>query len=387
MKFAIGASVAALALAGAADAADLHVPAQYPTIQAAVDAAVPVDVVLVAPGEYLETVNLLGKPITLRSVELHASIIRAPQGSRCVVEESNEPPSTVVEGFTLGRAGAVGGGVLVSNASPRFMRCRLVSCINAEGGALRVIGGSAVFDQCDFSDCVGTGPSGTYGSAGGAHLSGGATTFNACKFVDCDGGGAADAILHDVGGSVVVRDSEIVGGGASNYFGQVYNAVGSLLVEDTVFDGGNKAAIFAWSPWTVRRCVFRNMNGYSVLDRRGGQYTIDECRFEDCAVTGPLLASTYSGSFALQNTTVCRCTWSGNMIQGAWSDLGGNEFTCPCPGDITGGGEVSGIDLAAVLGAWGTDGQGKFDCDVNGDGIVNGADLAAVLSGWGPCPS
>jgi hypothetical protein len=70
------------------------------------------------------------------------------------------------------------------------------------------------------------------------------------------------------------------------------------------------------------------------------------------------------------------------MIQGAWSDLGGNEFTCPCPGDITGGGEVSGIDLAAVL-----DGQGKFDCDVNGDGIVNGADLAAVLSGWGPCPS
>jgi hypothetical protein len=58
-----------------------------------------------------------------------------------------------------------------------------------------------------------------------------------------------------------------------------------------------------------------------------------------------------------------------------------------CPGDITGGGEVNGIDLAAVLGAWGTDGQGKFDCDVNGDGIVNGADLAAVLSGWGPCPS
>jgi hypothetical protein len=40
MKFAIGASVVALALVGAADAAELHVPAQYPTIQAAVSAAV-----------------------------------------------------------------------------------------------------------------------------------------------------------------------------------------------------------------------------------------------------------------------------------------------------------------------------------------------------------
>jgi hypothetical protein len=58
-----------------------------------------------------------------------------------------------------------------------------------------------------------------------------------------------------------------------------------------------------------------------------------------------------------------------------------------CPGDITGGGEVNGIDLAAVLGAWGTDGQGKFDCDIDDDGIVSGADLATVLSAWGPCPN
>lgn len=62
------------------------------------------------------------------------------------------------------------------------------------------------------------------------------------------------------------------------------------------------------------------------------------------------------------------------------------RVTPPCPGDVTGGGEVNGVDLAAVLGAWGTSGQGKFDCDVNDDGIVDGADLATVLSGWGSCP-
>jgi len=83
----------------------------------------------------------------------------------------------------------------------------------------------------------------------------------------------------------------------------------------------------------------------------------------------------------------------GQILDGSRSDTNGNwipdccEYTAGCcPGDITGGGEVNGIDLAAVLSAWGTDGQSKFDCDVDNDGIVNGSDLATVLSGWGPCP-
>ena len=57
-----------------------------------------------------------------------------------------------------------------------------------------------------------------------------------------------------------------------------------------------------------------------------------------------------------------------------------------CQGDVSRNGAVNAIDLAAVLGAWGTDGQGKFDCDANRDGIVDALDLAQVLSDWGPCP-
>jgi hypothetical protein len=44
------------------------------------------------------------------------------------------------------------------------------------------------------------------------------------------------------------------------------------------------------------------------------------------------------------------------------------------------------VDLAAILGAWGTDGQNQYDCDIDNDGIVSGTDLAFVLGGWGPCP-
>ena len=62
------------------------------------------------------------------------------------------------------------------------------------------------------------------------------------------------------------------------------------------------------------------------------------------------------------------------------------EVARACAGDVTGNGAVDGVDLAAVLGAWGTDGGGEFPCDVDHDGIVNGADLAQVLGSWGACP-
>ena len=58
----------------------------------------------------------------------------------------------------------------------------------------------------------------------------------------------------------------------------------------------------------------------------------------------------------------------------------------PCSGDVSANGITDGVDLAAVLAAWGTSGQGQFDCDINNDGTVNGAELAMVLGDWGACP-
>jgi formylglycine-generating enzyme required for sulfatase activity len=57
-----------------------------------------------------------------------------------------------------------------------------------------------------------------------------------------------------------------------------------------------------------------------------------------------------------------------------------------CPGDVDQDGIVNSDDLAAVLGGWGTDGQGAFDTDINNDGTVDGIDLSTLLLAWGPCP-
>jgi hypothetical protein len=80
----------------------------------------------------------------------------------------------------------------------------------------------------------------------------------------------------------------------------------------------------------------------------------------------------------------------GQILSGQLTDTNENGVpdSCevdPCPGDVTGNNSVDGIDLAALLAAWGG-GKSQFDCDVDNDGVVGGSDLAVVLAGWGACP-
>jgi len=56
-----------------------------------------------------------------------------------------------------------------------------------------------------------------------------------------------------------------------------------------------------------------------------------------------------------------------------------------CAGDVDGSGAVNGVDLAAILNNWGTNGGKYPGADANGDGTVDATDLALVLGGWGPC--
>jgi hypothetical protein len=85
----------------------------------------------------------------------------------------------------------------------------------------------------------------------------------------------------------------------------------------------------------------------------------------------------------------------GQILAGELEDANANnipdccEAGTPCDtcrGDIDESGAVNGVDLAAVLNNWGTNG-GKYPrADINGDGTVDASDLAFVLSTWGACP-
>jgi hypothetical protein len=75
-----------------------HVPADYATIQAAVDAATPGDLVLIAPGTYHEAVKVRTPQITIRGEDRNASILDGDgKGGDGVAVESD---NVIVENLT-----------------------------------------------------------------------------------------------------------------------------------------------------------------------------------------------------------------------------------------------------------------------------------------------
>ncbi len=103
----------------------LLVPADHPTIQAAINAAIPGDEIIVAPGTYFETINFLGKAITLRSSDGPQVTIINGSGAGSVVQCVNgEGPGTVLEGLTITGGNAnEGGGMLNIGTSPTVRNC------------------------------------------------------------------------------------------------------------------------------------------------------------------------------------------------------------------------------------------------------------------------
>ncbi|HSF30726.1 MAG TPA: hypothetical protein VLK82_09690, partial [Candidatus Tectomicrobia bacterium] len=109
----------------ALEAATIHVPGDYATIQDAMNAAVDGDTVLVAPGTYHERVSFFGKAITLTSEQgPEVTIIDGDQAGSVVTFASGEGLASVLSGFTLqnGRGDFEGGGIRIANASPTIMR-------------------------------------------------------------------------------------------------------------------------------------------------------------------------------------------------------------------------------------------------------------------------
>jgi len=104
----------------------INVPTAQPTIQAAINAATNGDIIVVAPGTYLETIDFHGKEITLRSSDGPSRTIIEGSGSigsvvQCV---NGEGAHTILEGFTITRGNAeTGGGMLNIGSSPTIIDC------------------------------------------------------------------------------------------------------------------------------------------------------------------------------------------------------------------------------------------------------------------------
>ena len=196
-----------------ANAAEIHVPQDQPTIQAGIAAAVNGDTVIVAPGRYVENVDFLGKAVTLRSTSpespsiVDQTIIDGGEIGPCVSFKRGENQASVLDGFCLTRGkakaylptGMAGGGIYCMNSSPTIR------------------GNTMKWNQADLG-------AGVYCGNSNASILGNVIEHNA--------GGAA---LYCVDSSVLIDNNSI----ESNPAGIVLDRDGSSIVRRNYISGNS----------------------------------------------------------------------------------------------------------------------------------------------------
>ena len=317
----------------------------YSTIQCAIDDASNGDKIEVAPGTYNETIDFLGKPITLRSTDPNdADIVAATvidgTGYYHVVECSQmEGPNTILEGFTItgGHANGPadkdkrGGGMHCENSNPTVTNCTFAgNSAEWEGGGMYNNGGSPTVTNCTFSGNTG-------------HYGGGMRNYDSDPNVsNCTFSG---------------NSAGFNGGGMCNY---------------------NR------SP-TVTNCNFSS----NSAPYGGGMYNdysspkVTNCTFSSNS------AGSNGGGMCNSNSspTVTNCTFSGNAPRGMSNYSNSNPEVTNCilwgdtPDEIYNLASTTAVSYSDVQGGYG--GTGNIDADpcfVDADS----GDLR-LLSSFSPC--
>lgn len=154
----------------------INVPADYPTIQDAINAANNGDSVVVAAGTYTENINFTGKAITVTSSGgPKTTIIDGNQAGPVATFATSETTASVLNGFTLENgtstfnSGYDGGGVYISGASPTITKNIIQNNTACNGGGgIAVEFGSPVIKG---NRIIGNSQSGCSGGIGGGGIS------------------------------------------------------------------------------------------------------------------------------------------------------------------------------------------------------------------------
>ena len=164
------------------------------SIQSAMGAASPGDDVLVEPGTYFETLELVDG-VNLKAQFVGTAIVDA-EGNDSVVQAHQIGSSTTVDGLIFRNGSAPqGGGLFAVGSSASFLNCRFESNGAAIGGGVSLTQASAIrFDACTFT-------LNTANVGGAIHLDFSAATVenSLVTFNEASSDGAAFAIQNDSG--------------------------------------------------------------------------------------------------------------------------------------------------------------------------------------------
>lgn len=410
--FNLGALAAGLLAASIAQADQILVPGEQPTIQAGINAAVNGDEVVLADGVYTGAGNVNctfgGKVITVRSAsgDAQACIIDCQEtaGQRGFLFNSGE--SGELRGITIRDANMTGlgsGGAvqITGTASPTITDCRFLSNAATSAGAIDVANTAALtLTGCDF---VGNSSSSIIGAVGGGSL----LTIRACRFVGNHAGSAAGA-LRFIGNGVAVNC--LFNGNSAASFGGAIQVLGSGSVElanCTVVgnesawaieeDAGGGIWKSGTSTLTVVNSILRANLPNQIAEMLGeaevrssnveggwaGEGNVDDGVLYVDQLGADGIMGTIDDDLSLRGPSPCADSGDNALVPAEiLTDLAGNPRFADSPdAPDNGNGRGPLVDMGCY------EFQPPVLClgDVNGDGQIDGADLGLLLGAWGAC--
>lgn len=234
-----------------------RVPADFATLQAAIDAARPLDTILAAPGTYAENLDFHGQAVALRSEQgPAATIIDGGSNGPVVTLASGENERTLIEGFTVRNGSALtglaadGGGFRLLGAAGPTIRGNWIfdnqACGNGGGVALQassaVLEGNRVISNRRNPICSGGfGGGGISARSCDLMLKGNEIRDN--SWTGGDGGGVLltgrQSLGSSVTGNVIAGNStDGLGGGLALRGGSVTVLADNLIVGNSAAQGG-----------------------------------------------------------------------------------------------------------------------------------------------------
>jgi hypothetical protein len=319
-------AAAALALGSAgAQAADIQVPADRPTIQEGIAAAGDGDRVLVAPGTYFENIEFLGRDIQVIGTEgAENTIIDAGRHGSVVRFHGHETRETLLSGFTI-QGGATkfnGGGIYIFNSSPRIEDNVIRSNVACIGAGLSVAYGEPVIRHNrihhNVSRCAngGAGPGGGIFVSSGEHVS---IEENRIDHNEAAEGGGIDVSVSDLTGAAVISHNIIesntvsdVGGGLSLNASSA-RVIGNLIVNNSALRGGgiDVVASFLQHPLMINDTIADNVGeGLYITVLYGGVVSVVNTIVRASNTSAAVYCFVVSDGKAVLDHSMAYTTWA-----------------------------------------------------------------------------
>ncbi|MHC4947312.1 MAG: right-handed parallel beta-helix repeat-containing protein [Planctomycetota bacterium] len=295
---------AIILLAGSsASAAVINVPADEPTIQAALDAAANGDEIVVAPGVYAESgLTIAGKVLTLRSSG-GAGVTTIDGGGAQVLDLATSISNQLtLEGFTITGSAGPEAAIELGDDSILTLRLCTVTGNTADTKPAGVDVESAatlVAEQCTFS-----GNTSTNGLGGAIRVTAGTVRVIDCTFtLNSAPGGFGGAIRLGGSGRLEVRGTTF---GQNSAFEGGAVSLDQTSIRDTAF----------------HQCVFTGNtaadDGGAVACTGSGTHLLNRCTFEGNSALG-------AGAVLVESPghLITDCTFIGNDALDTFTGVGG----------------------------------------------------------------